>query len=63
MRTPRRLFDQNRRGVVDFSKAPRRFPGPNRRGSGLRDVGGLTDVIFNVSWVNVGSGSDDKSLS
>jgi len=35
----------------------------NQRGDGIRDVGFLTNVIFNVFWVNVSSGPDDKSLS
>jgi len=34
----------------------------NRRGSGLHGVGFLTDVMFNVTLVNVGSGPDDKGL-
>jgi len=41
----------------------RRLVGLNRRGGELRDVDCLTDVWFNVFWVNIGSGPDDKGLS
>jgi len=38
------------------AKSPRRLSGLNRRGGELHDVSCLTDVWFNVSWVNVGLG-------
>jgi len=42
-------------------KSQRRLSGLNRRSGELR--GYLTDVWFNVSWVNVDSKIDDKGLS
>ena len=51
----------NRRNKVHTS--PRQFLDLNRHGDDFYYVGCLTDVIFNVSWVNVRSGSDDKGLS
>jgi len=41
---------------------PRRFPSLNRRRDDLYHVGCLTDVIFNVSRVNINSETDDKDI-
>jgi len=51
----------NWRNSVDTTS--HRFSCLNRRGDDFFHIDCLIDVIFNISWVNVSSGPEDKDLS